>query len=374
MAELISERCVLNGVPRVEFYSGGPRCPEDVPFPSCLRACLEFLGDPIGCKLIQAHGTNRQFDCGYAFLMATSGCAFRLSWKPGWEQDNVEIMYMSDDPATPFRRAFESIGYAYDILHKDAGEVEMRSAIVDSLRRSRRPVIAFGVIPPPEACLVTGYDEAGDVLIGWNYFQQMDRFNAGVEFEPTGEFRKRDWFPDTEAILVIKEKGPVPDLNVVHLESLRWALQVSRTPFIEAWGRHNGFAAYTAWAEHLLRDADFATDDMAKLRLFFEVHDDAVGTVAEGRWYGSEYLKMVAQQEPEMAAELLDAAACYVTEHDLMWDVWGHVGGNGRDDAKVLALKEPAVRRAIVPLIDRAREQDIEAANHIEKALAIATC
>ncbi|HEY3413711.1 MAG TPA: hypothetical protein VGM51_11755 [Armatimonadota bacterium] len=373
MAELISERCVLDGVPKVEFYSGGPRCPEDVPFPSCLRACLEFLGDPVGCKLIDAHASTWRLDCGYAFLMASSGCAFRLSWKPGWEQDNVDIRYISDDPEAPFRHAFESVGYAYTILRKDIGESAMRDAIVNSLRRSRRPVIAFGVIPPPESCIVTGYDEGGEVLIGWNYFQSLAPFNAGVEFEPTGEFRKRDWFADTEGIILIGEKGPVPDARKAFLESLRWALQVCRTPFVEAWGRHNGFAAYSAWAAHLLRDEDFATDDLDRLRILFEVHDDAVGTVAEGRWYASEYLKMVAQKEPAMASELLDAAECYVAEHDLMWEAWGQVGGNGRDDDKVRKLKQPHVRRAVASIVERARQQDIEAANHLQKALAIAT-
>ncbi len=38
-------RLVLEGVPRVQFYEGSPRCPEDVCLPSVLRAYLEFLGD-----------------------------------------------------------------------------------------------------------------------------------------------------------------------------------------------------------------------------------------------------------------------------------------------------------------------------------------
>jgi hypothetical protein len=37
-------RVVLDGVPRIHFYEGGPRCPEDIPWPSALRACLECMG------------------------------------------------------------------------------------------------------------------------------------------------------------------------------------------------------------------------------------------------------------------------------------------------------------------------------------------
>ncbi|MHB1318945.1 MAG: hypothetical protein ACYCYF_10045, partial [Anaerolineae bacterium] len=35
------DRLLLTGVPRVEFFAGGPRCPEDITFASCLRAALE---------------------------------------------------------------------------------------------------------------------------------------------------------------------------------------------------------------------------------------------------------------------------------------------------------------------------------------------
>jgi hypothetical protein len=35
---VIPDRLVLEGIPRVNFYHGGPRCPEDIPFPSVMRA------------------------------------------------------------------------------------------------------------------------------------------------------------------------------------------------------------------------------------------------------------------------------------------------------------------------------------------------
>jgi hypothetical protein len=57
-------------------------------------------------------------------------------------------------------------------------------------------------------------------------------------------------------------------------------------------------------------------------------------------------------------------------EHDLMWRVWGLVGGIGHDDEKVHKLTDPDVRRRIVPVIHKAREKDAEAADHIERALA----
>ena len=80
------ERLVLENVPRVSFYEGGPRCPKDICFPSVLRALMEY----------------------------------------------------------------------------------------------------------------------GDVLVGWSFFQNIPEFNAGVEFEPSGQFRARGWssYPGLRCIFI----------------------------------------------------------------------------------------------------------------------------------------------------------------------------
>ena len=59
-------------------------------------------------------GSTWRENNAYIYLMGTSGSAFRLSWRPGWHLDNVGIIYMSDDPAAPFNRAFEAVGYAHE--------------------------------------------------------------------------------------------------------------------------------------------------------------------------------------------------------------------------------------------------------------------
>ena len=147
-------------------------------------------------------------------MLGVTGAAFYLSWGQGWQMDNVEIMYMSDDPGAPSRRAFEAIGYAQEYIDNRAkGEAYTRERIIESLRDKARPVIAYGIIGPPEACIVTGYDEGGDVLMGWNFFQGDPNSNAGVTFEPTGQFRKRDWFQDLQGLHIIGEKGEKPSFN-----------------------------------------------------------------------------------------------------------------------------------------------------------------
>jgi hypothetical protein len=323
-------------------------------------------------------------DIPYEYVMGSSGACFRLLWNANrWDGANVDIIVMAADPLEPYRRAFEAAGHAFEMFgnkqvrHKASESVVFferhedheyfRSRIIESIRDKRRSVIGLGVVGPPEACVITGYDEHGDVLIGWSFFQDMPQFNAGVEFEPCGYFRKRDWFQDTPGLIVIGEEGEKPPPNETYRKALEWALSVARTPMVNE--RHSGLAAYTVWREDLLRDEAFLADDVATLWERYMVHNDALTMVAEGRWYASLFLAQAARHEPAMAEELLLAAACYAAEHDLSWKIADLVGGFGFEESMVRKLADPGIRREIVPLILEARDKDAEAAAHIERAL-----
>ena len=97
----------------------------------------------------------------------------------------------------------------------------------------------------------------------------------------------------------------------------------------------------------------------------------AVGTVAENRWYGGQFLLEAADHvHYSQIEDLFVAAGRLAAEHDLMWQVWDTAGGNGNPDAWI-RLAEPAVRRKIVPLILAARDKDMDAVAHLERALKI---
>jgi hypothetical protein len=364
-------RAVLEGVPKVGFYDGA-RCPEDIIFPSCVRAFLEYVGDGCGCKYAPAPDVKWQCGCTYAFLVGVTGAAFHLSWKPGWHRDNGDIRHMSDDPAAPFERGLQATRYAYEILGKGQGTEDLfRRRIVESIRDRGRPVLAFGVVGPPECCIIAGYDEGGDVLVGWSFFQGFPEFADALEFEPSGYFRKRDWFGDTEGLVLIGDRGERPPLRETYRQALEWGIQVIRTPVTRG-DRHNGLAAYAVWVDHLLMDEEFHGSDIGTLWQRFTAHDDAVSVVAEARWYGSLFLAQAAADggDWDMSEDLYHAAACFAAEHALMWQVWDQVGGIGHSEEKVLKLAEPGVRRAIVPIIREAQEKDRAACEHIERALS----
>lgn len=366
-------RVVLEGVPRVGYYDSGDYCPEDVPFASCLRACLEFLGEDYGSRYVLIDKITWRMDNLYTYIMGTSGAAFRLSWGPGWRPDNTLLRYVSLDANEPERRALEATGYGYEFIREEEdrdNEAYFRARIIESIQAGL-PVLAYGVVGPPEACIVTGYDEDSDVLTGWSYFQDSPEFNGGVEFEPGGYFRKRDWFAGTEKLIALGENLGRPVPRETYTRALKWALRVVRTPSIGRYpGRSNGLSAYRAWADALLRNEDFSTNDMEALRVQYGAHNDAADVVADGRWYAGEFLKQAAEHVPEMAAKLHEAVACYEAEHDLVWQMWALTGGSGKSDTHMRKFADPSIRAELAELILMAGEKDAEAATHIEAALS----
>jgi hypothetical protein len=52
-----------------------------------------------------------------------------------------------------------------------------------------------------------------------------------------------------------------------------------------------------------------------------------------------------------------------------MWEIWELAGGIGNREAH-LSMADPKVRRAMVKVIRQAHDQDAQAADHIERALA----
>jgi len=354
-------------VMHVGFYTSGDQCPEDIPFPSCLAALLRYLGEEYPWLPLEAHHKTWRLNYANVHFLGASGMAFGLLWREGWHFDNADHMFVAD-PREVIRRAFLAAGYEYEIVEKDGNpedELRFRDKIMTAINQGV-PVLAFGIIGPPECCLVTGYDDDGDVLMGWNYFQNDPAFQADVTFEPNGYFRKRDWFKDTWSFILVGQKRADFDTQLSNREMLSWALKVMRTP--EVYGRHSGLAAFEPWRRQILNESDFMDNDADTLRQRYEVHNTAVGLVAEGRSWGNLFLRHIAAESPQMESDLIEAAACMEAEHDLMWDLWAVCGGNGNPEAWTL-FKARDNRLKLAELIQKAHALDEKAAALIEQAL-----
>lgn len=378
----LPDRCVLEGVPRVGFYpKQSTSAPEDDPLPACLRAWLQFMGDDEDMRRLTVIPGDPWHHV-HVFFMGTSGQAFRLVWGDDWEGGPCSTaVVMTPDPEDPFRWALRSVGYAYQLLFRSEyareigyrgetsdDEARYRRLIMDSIAAGR-PVIVFGMIGPPEPNLVTGYDDRGETLIGWAFFQDDEVENPGGEFEPSGYFRKRGWFANTVGLLVIGEKGGRPAVEETYRAALVRGLGIMRRQ--EVRGRRAGFVAFEAWADALLQDEEFPAEGIEKLRRAYMAHFMEAGVLAEARAWGESFLRQAALVYPAAADELKAAGKCFMAEHDLVWAIWEFAGGNGVSDEHVRRFAQPGVRRRIVPLIRLAQEQDERAAAHLERALEV---
>lgn len=364
-------RLVLPGVARVGRRLGEGRNPDRIPFPSCLAACLRYIGDYYPWIPVREHSMDCRLDYSYIQTMGVTGMAFGLLWGPGWSPGSAGLMSIAD-PDEIIDRAFRAAGRSYDTIWstgKPSDGDTLRCTLLESLE-SGRPVLAFGVVGPPECCIVTGYDYGQDAVIGWSFYQDDPRFTRDVEYEPNGCFRVRNWTSNTAGLITIGGKmddsaGPF-DLAQSALPILNWALRVIHTP--DAHGRKSGLAAYAAWAEQLMHDPDFASSDEQQLRQRYAVHDSAVDIVAECRWTASRFLTLMADAVPELSAPLLVAAEYYRREYSLMLRIWSLVGGRANSEAHI-RFADPAVRRRIARIISSARDADARAAGMINRAV-----
>lgn len=377
-------RCVLPGVPWIGFFRGDNRGPEDDPFPACLRAFLEYRGENLGLAPKQS---TDPWHVVHVYLKGVCGASFRIGWDPkGWDWGALELLGMPGDPLATFRDGLAAAGYDCEVLLRkdfahslgvaqdaDYDEAAFRERLIASLRRGV-PVLALGVVGPPECSLITGYDEGGQVLVGRSFFQNEPDEAPQLEFEEAGGgvpdpyFRKRDWFAKTRGLVLIGEKIARPSPREIHLRALRRALEIMRTPVVR--GHWTGLAALTMWADTLLRTQPFP-DDLATLRQRHEYHHSAGGTLAEARAYGADFLRGMADLEPVAAHELREAAKCFDDEHDLVWAIWEFTGGMIADDEGARKFGSLYLRGRLAPLIRLARRRDAEAAAHLERALAL---
>jgi AraC-like DNA-binding protein len=341
--------CILFGVPKVQY------CYEEcTPFPSCLRSCLNYMGQNID----------------YAYVMAASGASFRLRWNTGfWDGGNVDIMNIFDDKFEPFKRSFKAAGRKYTILQRGGSNKATFISFIKKEIDEGRPVIALGIIGPPEACIISGYDNNGETLLGWSFFQNNPEFTKDTEIHETGYFICHSWWenPNTTAVISIGEEQQE---LVSHKELLINAIDImtkTKVSFKNSYTNETqeyagGQAAYDAWAVAVGNDKEFPKN--AILPILFErlmCQGDAQVMVGEGRSYAAYFVEWIGKNH-EIAAEECNRAANYFRAAAQCAFKMNEVkGGFQQDETTTKNFAQPEVRKAIVSLILEAKENESKA-------------
>lgn len=333
---LFPPRAVLEGVPRIGY---------DIhlsPFPGSLFSVLQYIGDP----------------CDYDYIMGVTGAAFRRFWNRD-DGGNIDLSYLGD---SPFDRIFTALGYSWKKI--PAEKEAMIKGFVESINRNI-PAISFGIHGPPEAGIVTGYDQEGAILYGWSYFQE----NRNTYYE------KNDWYETLVkgkdgkgCILVMEKKAEKLPANEVLKRSLEWAIDLERTTKRPGFPDHVcGLAAYDGWADAMEVDADYPANNRETLINRVMIHGDQCVMAVE-RHSAAVFLRQMATIAPKVADQINAAAELYDEAGKLdslvyPWAPWHEKVFTG--------LADPKNRRDFAHYVRQAKVTETKAVEHLEKALTI---
>ncbi|MCL2285639.1 MAG: helix-turn-helix domain-containing protein [Firmicutes bacterium] len=330
MSEMIKteDSCVLYGVPKVYFGREVDGQQQNRPFPMCLQSVLNYMGQNIG----------------YTQLMAYCGTAFRQRWDSnGWNIAINDIRFTYEHHLKAFELGFKGAGRNYAISESFTKGITKKDAftLIKTEIDCGRPVIALGVVGPPEASIITGYRNNGDTVLGWSLFQD---FWGGCSFDESGYFVKNDWwhYDFTQGMMSVGEETANPTSDNDVLEN---ALMLMTTGEVATYSGNDifygGQTAYEAWA--LALEDEHFTGNVNDEQI------DAEGMLAE-RFYAAAFMELMAQKYSDNAEKFNECARLLKTTADYAPQIATLREKHG--------LNNPETRKQMATLIRKAAEQE----------------
>ncbi len=259
-------------------------------------------------------------------------------------------------------------GRKFKILGKKDGTKEDFKKLIMREISEGRPVIALGVVGPPEASIIAGYKNNGDALLRWSFFQNSIEFTKGVTFDESGYFICSNWWENTEAVMSIGEEAGE---QVAVKELLENAFQVLTTDIIKVsdgeWGAYfGGQRAYNAWADAMSDDVNFPRDSQLPLLIQHSMcFGDATVMVGEGRSYAAGYINWLGGQNPELSYECKKCAENFLLAADCTNNMRTLIEGDN-NEINIEKFSGKNTRMQIVELIKRAQQNEAKAGDFLK--------
>lgn len=332
------ESILLYDIQQVKYGSYGSA----TPFPICIKAVSEYLGD----------------DVSYPYIMAATGAAFRLVWNTQcWDLSNVDIYHAFTESNAVYGLGAKALGREFSFLGRgeNTTKEEFQSFIKEHLAEGY-PCIALGIIGPPEPCIVAGYGEDGETLMGWNFFQEDPEYAGNVTTAENGYFISRNWWEntDTQAVMCM---GPINAEEMTPKEILGQAVKALEGRMEHSYAK--GILAYDAWHKMLLEESHFASTVYDSLFSKLLVQNDATQCLMDGRNQGAKFLSELAAKQMagdnaklELAASHFQKVSAYAEEMSGLIGDWSDM------DAMLRHLADRNVREQLAQLILHAKEED----------------
>ncbi|MCL2495423.1 MAG: RNA polymerase subunit sigma-24 [Oscillospiraceae bacterium] len=348
------EENILRGVPKAHYGAFGGV----TPFPICLKAVSDYLGDELD----------------YAYAIAACGGAFRFAWNTAeWDGGNVDIMLAYEDAELPFRYGITALGRAFKMLwreenirrHPGAGTKEDFKAFIVEQIDLGRPVIALGPIGPGEAGILTGYRDGGDTLLGWSVFQDWEKLDLHEE----GYFITDKYWEEGRDFHGVMALGD--------MQAPRWSIaQILPIAIAALEGRQEGshakgVAAYDAWKQAILgADKSDLKKDCEGMNLVMMCQGDATDCLVDGRGQAREYFKALAEEHPEQPLYGEIAEQFGIVADTIHHRIYKILRGYHRGKKQVKALKKLNNRKKIAQCIDEMKDADVKALALMKELLA----
>lgn len=325
-----NDSTILYGVPKVEWGTYGGA----TPYPICLKACADYLGD----------------DLDYASVMVASGGAFRFTWNENdWDMSNVDIFHTSreDGEDNIYAYAAKALGREFSMI--DRTESTTKEEFVHFIKKhidEGFPCIAQGIIGPPEACIITGYREHGNVLLGWNFFQNDPAFGGNVTIDESGYFVCDNWWEnaDTQSVMCL---GPVEREAYGCREIIKKAVTVMNPRKDGAYCK--GVAGFFAWRRMLCEDSAFTGENQPLLFEKMLCQDDATTCLIDGRGSAAEYFRRLVEDEKGEVDDVVlekykTLANIFEKEKNVAEQTWALLGDWEHMEQRPEKLSEKSVR------------------------------
>ncbi len=346
MMEQDEKNTVLYGIRKVEHGAYG----SNTMFPICIKAVSEYLGD----------------DVSYAYIMAVTGAAFRLVWnREMWDLSNIDIYHTFRESNDIYAYGAKALGREFSFLGRDENttkeefSIYMKAAIAKGY-----PVIALGIIGPPEPCIVAGYESDGDVVMGWNFFQNDPEFASSVHTADNGYFLCDTWWEntDTQAVMCF---GTVNGEQTGYKDIIKMAVDIMEPR--EEYTYAKGIRAYDAWKEMLL-DEKWFEDSAAFDELFAKllVQNDAMVCIEDGRKWGAKFFEQMSAECGEKGIEMCAEISRHFNKVSELAGEMKALLGDWDDMEKMMQnLASRPVREKLGRLIDAAKTEDSRAFERI---------
>ncbi len=335
---------ILYGVPKVKYGAYGG----NTPYPICLKAYADYLGE----------------DVSYTYLVSAIGAAFRLTWNSDeWDLGNVDVYQTFEGSDEVYELGAKALGREFELLgrNKETTKEDFIKFIKKHIDEGY-PCIALGIIGPPEACLITGYRENGNVLLGWNFFQNDPDFAKNVKKDDCGYFICDDWWEnsDTHAVMCIGDKCGEQILEKDILKNaIRVMISRKDGPYCK------GISAYDAWADMLGDNNNFSEGDNFSV-LFHKMlcQNDAMTSLIDGRGCAAEYFSTLAWENNPQKEKCQKLAQVFTKTKNIVSEMSKLLGSWNDMEKRLANLADAKIRAKLCEYIKQAKAMD-------EKALLI---